>query len=223
MVFVKIHPHKLVKSMQKGVSIPIHHAEQYDPELPIFKLHFKNSKKSGSVARNLANAKNIRVKLHELEDITDHHGGSIFSGLKNAAKSVIKNKQVQNIAKNVLNQGASKAIDLAGSKFGLSPQITGIAKDLSSNLINQGVDRGASIVAGSGIRNRKGKGLIGSIGQVMGNMLDSKIGFGIDQTGLALGGTNPVNSYNNNKDKMAYARAHRKKKAGGSMVPLGTF
>ena len=85
MVFVKIHPHKLVKSMQKGVSIPIHHAEQNDPELPIFKLHFKNSKKSGSVARNLANAKNIRVKLHELEDITDHKGGSIWSSLKNAA------------------------------------------------------------------------------------------------------------------------------------------
>ena len=128
MVFVKIHPHKLVKSMQKGVSIPIHHAEQNDPELPIFKLHFKNSKKSGSVARNLAKAKNIRVKLHELEDITDHQGGSIFSGLKNAAKSVIKNKQVQNIAKNVLNQGANTAIDLASSKLGLSPQITDIAK-----------------------------------------------------------------------------------------------
>jgi len=43
MVFVKIHPHKLIQAMQKG-TIPINHVDQNNTELPIYKLHFKDPK-----------------------------------------------------------------------------------------------------------------------------------------------------------------------------------
>jgi hypothetical protein len=59
------------------------------------------------------------------------------------------------------------------------------------------------------------------VGHVIGNMLDSRLGMGIDNTGV--GGIKPLNTFNSNKDRMAYARSHRKKESGGSMVPLGKF
>ena len=166
MVFVKIHPHKLIQAMQKG-TIPINHVDQNNAELPIYKLHFKDPKKSGSVAKKLNSGKNVRVKLHELHNVTDHQGKGFFDAFKSIGKSIIGNKDVQNIAKGLLTQAASTGIDALGARVGAPSAVTDIAKGLTSTLIDKGVDSGATAAAGSGFRrmtNMRGRGLTNNPG-----------------------------------------------------------
>jgi len=233
MVFVKIHPHKLSLSIHKGKSIPINHQEQNMPDLPIFKLHFKTPKKSGLVSRKLSQGKNVRVKVNELNDITDHNGGSLFSMLKSVGKTLINNPAVQDVAKGLINQGISSGIDALGARVGAPSAVTDIAKGLSSQLVDAGIntavqkanesDSGAS-ATGSGFRRmKKGGAMLASKAYLKaGNGFSDMFGFGLSSNpNIGIGGKNPTNEFNSNKHKMEYVRSFKKNKNGGSFLPLG--
>lgn len=174
-------------------------------------LDFHDKKHANKLLRHLQQGKGMVVKPV-----------MVGAGFLDTLKSVASNPIVQNIGNKVLDKG----LDMAG-KY--------IENKMSGNGIG---DVRSTLVLGRG-RPRKGDGLLGGIGGVLGNALDDKLGFGVKKRGRPrkgkglLGGIGGVLG-NALDDKLGFGvkggkksvqqpRAlalYQQRKRGGSFAPL---
>ena len=118
------------------------------------------------------------------------------AGFFDTMKKVAENKATKSIAKSLAPTIAKAVEERTGSQ-------------LAGNLSNAGVDA----YAGSGLKKKRGKGIITDN---IDNFLHN--GMGLNTVGLGGSNTSITNSMH---DKMAYVRSFRKVHHGGSFAPLG--
>ena len=117
------------------------------------------------------------------------------AGFFDTMKKVAENKATKSIAKSLAPTIAKAVEERTGSQ-------------LAGNLSNAGVDA----YAGSGLKKKRGKGIIT-------DNIDNFLHNGMGLNTVGLGGSNSSIT-NSMHDKMAYVRSFRKLHHGGSMNPL---